>query len=420
MNRITICFCVFGIFTFFNQEMLFIASEDILSGLKLPTSTILICSVAPLTITKIIAPWFIQKIPYVIKVFFVALCMTLGLSLIVFVEDIKVKLVGIALNSVATGTSEVTFLGLTSFYPQTYISAFVAGTGITCLVSPLYYTGITTWTCCSPKTAIMAVIPLPLLLLVFYAILYKNYVSQGSSVNSRSKEPSKVEYTIIPSTPEIKDQFTADIHTSLCGEKMTIGVKILPYIIPLFVSFFAEYLSNSSVITTIVPDSNVHPRDHFLYYFFSYEIGKFLGRSHLFILSCLPSNFLQFLKCKRTWLFAVVELAHLLFFVLESWYHFLWYMWIIVFLCFTLGLVAGMLVLHSPHAVTEHVAPEEKEFALGLLTIGNAVGGFVAGLLGLVVEPYLRGKCREHFTASKEFCFTRPQNATGWDSNIHC
>lgn len=121
--------------------MLFIASEDILSGLKLPTSTILLCSVAPLTITKIIAPWFIQKIPYVIKVFFVALCMTSGLSLIVFVENIKVKLVGIALNSVATGTSEVTFLGLTSFYPQTYISAFVAGTGITCLVSPLYYTG---------------------------------------------------------------------------------------------------------------------------------------------------------------------------------------------------------------------------------------------------------------------------------------
>ena len=141
MNRITICFCVFGIFTFFNQEMLLIASQDILSGLKLPTATILICSVTPLMITKIITPWFIQKIPYFVKVLFVALCMTLGLSLIVFVENIKVKLVGIALNSMATGTSEVTFLGLTSFYPQRYISAFVAGTGMACLVSPLYYTG---------------------------------------------------------------------------------------------------------------------------------------------------------------------------------------------------------------------------------------------------------------------------------------
>ena len=288
------------------------------------------------------------------------------------------------------------------------------------LISSFIPSGITTWTCWSPKTTIMAVIPLPLLLLVFYTILYKNYITRGSSVNSGPKERTQVEYTIIPSTPDMKDQSAADIPTSLCGEKLRIGVKILPYIIPLLLSFFAEYLSNSSVVTTIVPDSNVHPRDHFLYYFFSYEIGKFLGRSHLFILSCLPSDFLELLKCKRTWLFAVFELAHLLFFVLESWYHFFWYMWIIIFLCFTLGLVAGMLVLHSPHAVSRHVAPDEKEFALGLLTVGNAVGGFVAGMLGLVVEPYLRGKCLEHFSTSKEFCFTRTQNTTGWESNIHC
>ena len=120
--------------------MLYTASQDILSGRKLPTTTILICFVAPLMVTKIIAPWFIQKIPYVARVSFIALCMITGLVLVVFVEDIKVKLVGISLNAIATGASEVTFLALTSFYPQTYISAFVAGTGMACLVSPLYYT----------------------------------------------------------------------------------------------------------------------------------------------------------------------------------------------------------------------------------------------------------------------------------------
>ena len=121
--------------------MLYTASQDILSGLKLPTATILVCFVAPVMITKIIAPWFIQKISYAAKVSFIALCMILGLGLVVFVEDIKVKLTGIALNAMATGASEVTFLALTSFYPQTYISAFVAGTGMACLVSPFYYTG---------------------------------------------------------------------------------------------------------------------------------------------------------------------------------------------------------------------------------------------------------------------------------------
>lgn len=136
-----LCFCVFGTLSFFNQEMLYTASEDILSGRQLPTATILVCFVTPLMITKIIAPWFIQKIPYFVKVSLVVLCMTLGLVLIVFVDDIKVKLVGIALNAMATGACEVTFLGLTSFYPQICISAFVAGTGMASLFSPLYYTG---------------------------------------------------------------------------------------------------------------------------------------------------------------------------------------------------------------------------------------------------------------------------------------
>ena len=137
----TLCFCVFGTLAFFNQEMLYTASEDILSGRQLPTATILVCFVTPLMITKIFAPWFIQRIPYVVKVSFIAMVLTLGLILVVFVEDIKVKLVGIGLNAMATGASEVIFLGLTSYYPQICISAFVAGTGMASLVSPLYYTG---------------------------------------------------------------------------------------------------------------------------------------------------------------------------------------------------------------------------------------------------------------------------------------
>ena len=137
----TICFCIFGTFTFLNQELILIASEDILSGRQLPTATVLVCYVTPLMITKIVSPWFVQKITYVVKISFITLCMITGLSLIVFVEDIKVKLTGIALNAVAAGASEVIFLSLTSFYPQICISAFVAGTGMSSLISPLYYTG---------------------------------------------------------------------------------------------------------------------------------------------------------------------------------------------------------------------------------------------------------------------------------------
>ena len=145
-----LCFYIFGTLSFFNQEMLYTASEDILSGRELPTATVLVSFVTPLAIIKICAPWFIQRIPYAVKICFISTCMVLGIALVVFFEDIRVRLVGIALNAVATGTAEVVFLGLTSFYPQVCISAFVAGTGMASLISPLYYTGKgTEWPFCS-------------------------------------------------------------------------------------------------------------------------------------------------------------------------------------------------------------------------------------------------------------------------------
>lgn len=411
-----LCFYIFGMMAFFYQEMLYTASEDILSGRQLPTSTILVTFVTPLAAIKLIAPWFIQKISYVFKVCFISTCMVTGLALIIFTEDMRLKLVGIAVNAVATGVAEVVFLALTSFYPQVCISAFVAGTGMASLVSPLYYTGVTTWSCVSPKTAITLTIPLPALIIIFYALLDRENIANGNGA-----EHKNVQYTIVGSEPDSPHQSTDLPEKSQFSQKLRIGFKILPFIIPLFLSFFAEYMSNSSVITTIgFPDSHVPPRDHFLFYSLSYRIGKFIGRSYLFVFACLPPEAVDFLTCNKTWVFAALEISHLIFFLFESWYHFVGYIWIVIALCSTLGLVAGMIVLHSPFAVSRFVSPEEKEFALGLLTVGNSLGGLVAGFVGLAVEPFLTDKCVQHFSAAQEFCFTRHKNMTGWEYNIHC
>ena len=136
-----LCFYVFGTLAFFNQEMLFPAAEDILGGRQLPTATVLVCFVTPLMITKLTAPWFMQRIPYFAKICFIALCMSLGLTLVALFEDFRAKLFGIALNAMATSAAEVVFLALTSFYPGICISAFVAGTGMASLISPNYFTG---------------------------------------------------------------------------------------------------------------------------------------------------------------------------------------------------------------------------------------------------------------------------------------
>ena len=136
-----LCFYIFGTITFFNQEMLLPAAEDILSGKRLPTATVLVAFVAPLMITKITVPWLVERISYAVKIPAIALSMTIGLALVGAVEDIRVKLLGIALNAVATGAAEMVFLALSSFYSDVCISAYVAGTGMASLFSPFYYTG---------------------------------------------------------------------------------------------------------------------------------------------------------------------------------------------------------------------------------------------------------------------------------------
>ena len=151
---------------------------------------------------------------------------------------------------------------------------------------------------------------------------------------------------------------------------------------------------------------------------FSRNYGKRFGKSRA---TCGKPHWWCHMTTHDYSLFvAVLNNALLIFFVFESWYHFLPYIWIMIALCSILGIVAGMIVLHSPHAVARRVLPEEKEFALGLLTVGNAVGAFVAGFAGLAVEPFLTAECKQHFPATSGYCFTRVSSTSGWDTNIHC
>lgn len=124
----------------------------------------------------------------------------------------------------------------------------------------------------------------------FYALLDKKHTKE-----------SEIKYTRVDSTTEANSDVQKEFS---CSEKLRIALKISPFIIALCLSFFSEYLSMSSVVTTIAfPSSNIDLRDHFVYYTLSYGVGKFVGRSYLFLLSFLPLDDIEFLKCSRTWIF---------------------------------------------------------------------------------------------------------------------
>lgn len=249
-----------------------------------------------------------------------------------------------------------------------------------------------------------------------YAFLEKN------GINTKATERGDVNYEKLPSSENDTDEQDRTFQNSLTWkEKFSVAKQILPYITYLFLTYFAEYLSNHAVITTLA-FSNVSfsPRDHYQYYIVCYQVGKFLGRSHIFFLTCTCSKVIPYVRVKKTWILAVIEIAHLLFFVFASWFRFVPHVSVILILCVTEGFVAGSMYVNSAYTVSEVISePKQREFALGLLTIGNGLGKLTAGFLGLHVEPQLKKHC-VYDLELRDQCITRYPQKSGWTTDKHC
>ena len=281
----------------------------------------------------------------------------------------------------------------------------------------LYLTGLSTWLCLAPKRTLSTTFPWPFLVLVTYFILEKK------DIDSNAKGHGGGGYEKLPLSENTSsdEQNATPEHGLTWEEKFSVTKQILPYITFLFLTYFAEYLSNHSVITTLAfSNSSFSPRDHYQYYIVCYQVGKFLGRSHIFLLSCTCSKVVPYVRVKKTWIFALVEIAHLMFFTFASWFRFVPHVSIVLILCITEGFVAGSMYVNSAHTVSEVVSdPKQREFALGLLTIGNGIGKLTAGLVGLHLEPELKSHCVYDLKLQDQ-CITRYSTESGWETNMRC
>ena len=265
--------------------------------------------------------------------------------------------------------------------------------------------GLTTWSCLPPRSTIMTTIPWPFLLLLSYALLDKEPIGKKEII------PFSEDH------PPVEDDTT----TFSFRDRLNVAKDIFPYITFLFITYFSEYLSNHAVITTLAfPNAPFKPRDHYPYYILSYHVGKFMGRSHFFLVSAINPKLVHYIRVRRTWILALIASLHGLFFFLASWYRFVPRVEIIIALCFTEGFTAGSMYLNSAHTVSELIADQQKkEFALSLLTVGNACGKLAAGLCGLFQEPLLKKHCVEDLKL-EEYCLTRHTRKAGWNKSFNC
>ena len=206
-------------------------------------------------------------------------------------------------------------------------------------------------------------------------------------------------------------------------EKFVVLWNIFMPMTYLFLQYFADHLSINSFITPLAyPHKALFPISYFTYYAFAHNVGKLLGRAYLLIVSITCLSVAYHLQMKSTWILTAIGNALMFVFVFASWFHYVEEVEITLALCFIMGLITESNYANSALLVHKKFTDaSNREFALGILTLGSSAASYAAGLLGLFVKSYLTHHCLFELELGKS-CLPRFSHFSGWNTNTntHC
>lgn len=286
---------------------------------------------------------------------------------------------------------------------------------------------MTTWACIPPGATVLVVAVLMILILIFYFVMDRKHSSTTfkkptnthtdiayKKLENEPENPSEISQSEAEEQSNIKASHEhLNEQTSLTWrEKLTAVKEILPIAGSVTIAWVAEYLIIQAIITTIAfPNAPFPPRDHYQYYIFTFLGGELFGRSYLVVAASIKPEWGSKLVIRRLWILAIMEWAHLVFFCFLAWYRFVHSVSLVLVLSFTAGVIIGVMYNNMLALYSEISDPQIREFTLGYASVATGAGALTAGLLGLVIEPWLRNHCLK-VAISSDYCLTRPINRT--------
>lgn len=362
-------FWLFGLLNNVLYVVILSAAVDLVGPL-VPKSTVLLADIFPSFLIKLISPFFIHWIPHARRVLALVGLSIVGMLLVTF-APLGLKLCGVALASLSAGLGELTFLQLTHFYGEGSLSGWSSGTGGAGLVGSGIFMLLTTILGVSVRTALLTFAVLPLGFLHFF---------QLPEVHSYE--------ALIP--PQVAGDLKGHFQVTLTKMKQLL----VPFIIPLSTVYLAEYLINQSVSPTLLFPLDSTPftrfRDIYVTYGTVYQFGVFISRSSG-----------SFIRIHKLYALPLLQFVNLFLLVLQSLYHYIPSVYIIMFIVFYEGLLGGAAYVNTFMMILETVPEDEREFSLGATSLGDSGGIVVAALLGLWLEPSLCGYQVAH---GREWC----------------
>ena len=386
------------------------AAQDLVGDL--PKGIVLLADVMPSFAAKLVAPYFIHRVPYHIRVLIFIALSSVGMLLIALTpasKSVAVKMVGVGFASLSSGGGELSFLGLTHYYGHSSLAGWGSGTGAAGLVGAGLYVVLTEWWGFSVKDSLLFSATLPAVMFIgFFVILPRGPLREATARKEYKAVPepdSDEEQDLRDSTvgllnPESGAMSTAystvhlPEHHSLGANLRRAKALMIPYMVPLFLVYFAEYVINQGVSPTLLFPLGESPfkeyRGFYPFYGFLYQLGVFISRSST-----------PFVRIRHLYAPSLLQVANLVLLLLHSLFFFIPSVYIIFIIFFWEGLLGGAVYVNSFAEILENVPAEDREFSLSAASVSDSAGICLAGIVGIALEPRL---CAYQVSQGRDWC----------------
>ncbi|KAF5869719.1 putative golgi integral membrane protein [Botrytis fragariae] len=386
-TSVLIAFWLFGLINNVLYVIILSAALDLV-GPDIPKSVVLLADVLPSFVTKLVAPYFIHKIPYWIRIIVFCSLSSGGMLLIALTPDdksVSTKLFGVILASLSSGCGELSFLGLTHYYGHFSLAAWGSGTGGAGLAGAGLYVLLTTIIGLSVKISLLASAFLPcIMLLSFFVILPQGPLRRASLRKDYNTLPGEDSLNQPLTTSDIDDLPPDSAAASLLAPGPAIASE----------AYSSHSPGVSPTLLYPTPSSGnpfSHYRSFYPTYGFIYQLGVFISRSST-----------PFYRIHNLYIPSFLQIANLFLLISQALWFWIPSVYIIFVVIFWEGLLGGAVYVNTFAEIMEKVGEADREFSLGATSVSDSGGICIAGFVGMVLEVGLcewqvergRGWCR--------------------------
>ena len=401
-QKIYIYFWNFGLINNILYVVILSAAIDIVET-DIPKSLVLLVDILPSLIIKLLSPFFIQRIKYTYRIICLILLSCIGM-IFVSLKQLDICLFGVALASLSSGLGEITFLQLTHIYKDIALNGWSSGTGGAGLFGSGLYLLFTTVLHVPVRITLLLFAILPFGFLLYFKLEFnQDYESLSSHEIGRDQEALLQGPELGVFVGEHSNDQTIQDH--IIGTLKRLRPLVFPYMLPLTTVYFFEYLINQAVSPTLLfpikepkINSDIHSRsflfhnyrDYYVTYGTLYQVGVFISRStaHIF-------------RIRHLYVLSFLQVMNFIILAIQSWNYIVRKPWPIMLLVIYEGLLGGSSYVNTFLNVLNDVPTEEKEFALGSVSIADSLGILLAALVGIKLEPVL---CKHQINDNRPWC----------------